>query len=274
MSKHTLPAGQWVEPSSGNILQHHELMARLAGFDAVLLGERHDRRLNHLWQVYVAAGLYAHRSNMMMGFEMFPKRLNPVLQRWVAGELTPELFFQQAEWGTVWGFPADLYQPLFDFCRLFQVPMLGLNCRRELVSEVGEKGWEGVLDANKEGLSQACPATMEYRQYLFDVTGGGRTNRAAQSPGDPNFDRFVRAQQTWDRAFACRIAEAVNSKDKPLVVGIIGRGHLEGFHGTPAQLADLGVRKVAVLLPWDGSLAADSLPGSVATAVFTMMSGE
>ena len=62
---------------------------------------------------------------------------------------------------------------------------------------------------------------------------------------------FVRAQQTWDRAFACRIAARLNEPDKPLVVGIIGRGHLEYRGGTPAQLEDLGVAGAAVLLPHD-----------------------
>ena len=43
------------------------------------------------------------------------------------------------------------------------------------------------------GLTPACPATPEYRQYLFDITGGPRPDRAAQTPDDPAFDRFVRA---------------------------------------------------------------------------------
>ncbi|MCY1462678.1 hypothetical protein D9M71_804780 [compost metagenome] len=60
----------------------------------------------------------------------------------------------------------------------------------------------------------------------------------------------MRAQQTWDRAFACNIAEA-HGDGGPLVVGIIGRGHLEYGHGTPYQLADLGLTEVEVLLPSD-----------------------
>ena len=36
-----------------------------------------------------------------------------------------------------------------------------------------------------------------------------------------------------------------------MVVGIIGRGHLEYGYGTPSQLADLGVDRVSILLPTD-----------------------
>ena len=66
---------------------------------------------------------------------------------------------------------------------------------------------------------------------------------------DPSLDRFIRAQQTWDRAFACNIARALRQPDPPLVIGIIGRGHLEYGHGTPFQLRDLGIPAPAVLLP-------------------------
>ena len=62
----------------------------------------------------------------------------------------------------------------------------------------------------------------------------------------------MRAMQTWDRAFACNIAHALKESDPanpPLIIGIIGRGHLEYRFGTPYQLADLGITDTAVLLP-------------------------
>ncbi|MEH0069109.1 ChaN family lipoprotein [Pannonibacter sp. Pt2-lr] len=95
----------------------------------------------------------------------------------------------------------------------------------------------------------AVPATPAYRQYLFQITGGGSPNRKVMNPEDPAFDRFVRAQQVWDRSFACRIAALRNQPEPPLVIGIIGRGHLEFGHGTPAQLASLGITGTQVLLP-------------------------
>ena len=39
--------------------------------------------------------------------------------------------------------------------------------------------------------------------------------------------------------------------DAPLVIGIIGRGHLEFRGGTPWQLQDLGIPDAMVFLPWD-----------------------
>lgn len=244
-----MTAGVWFAPGTEEEVSHAQVLADAAVRSVVLLGESHDRAENHRWQMYALAGLLAHRRDLVIGFEMFPARLTPVLARWVAGELSEQAFLEQAEWDKVWGFDAELYMPIFRFARDFGVEMIGLNCRRGLVSEVGKDGWDAVSDEAREGISPAKPASAAYRQYLFDMTGGVREGRAAQSAMAPEFDRFTRAQQTWDRAFACRIADRLAQPDAPLVVGIIGRGHLEFRGGTPYQLEDLGVKDAMVLLP-------------------------
>jgi uncharacterized iron-regulated protein len=64
---------------------------------------------------------------MLLGLEMFPRRAQPVLDRWVAGELTEAELLTQTEWSKVWGFDPSLYLPLFEFARMNRVPMVALN---------------------------------------------------------------------------------------------------------------------------------------------------
>lgn len=259
----------WTDPATGAAIPHADLMDDLASRSAVLLGETHDVAAIHRWQLHVAAGL-AGRRRIAMGFEMFPARLDPVLAEWVAGGLDEAAFLEKVEWSKVWGFPPEIYLPLFRFCREFGVSMHGLNCRRALVSEVGRGGWESVPEAERDGVTPARPASADYRRYLFDVTGGVRPNRESQSPEAPTFDRFVRAQQVWDRAFACRIAEILKAEDPPLAVGIIGRGHLEWGLGTLWQLEDLGIADAAVLLPGEAGLTGPYGARPIAEAVFAL----
>tara|TARA_E500000305_G_scaffold111427_1_gene124217 strand:+ start:687 stop:1496 length:810 start_codon:yes stop_codon:yes gene_type:complete len=258
--------GEWICPESGKTIPHQDVLKMATEAGVVLLGEQHDRAAQHRWQLHVLAGLLAFKEDLAVGYEMFPARLDPVLKRWADGGHESEAaFLEAAEWGTAWGFPPELYLPLFRFCRQFRIPMHGLNCRRALVTEVGKLGWDAIPESDRDGLTPAHPATPAYRKYLFDITGGGSPNRKVQSPDDPAFDRFVRAQQVWDRAFACRIAQLRDRPKPPLVVGIIGRGHLEFGHGTPAQLAELDVGPVVVLLPH----AESGLPeNGIADAVF------
>jgi len=261
----TAPQIGWVD-GQGAPLDHASLMAALSVAQVVLLGERHDRADHHRWQLHVAAGLAAHRP-LVMGFEMFPARLDPVLSEWIAGHLSEAEFLSRTDWLSVWGHPAELYLPLFRFCREMGVPMVGLNVARDLVRVVGAEGWDAVPEPDREELTSARPSPARYRQFIFDLTGGAHADREATSADDPAFDRFVRAQEVWDRAFATRIAAAGARPGAPLVVGIIGMGHLQFGGGVPWQLADLGLSGCRVLIPAD---AVDPPCAGAADAVFLL----
>lgn len=245
-----IPPATWFDPNLAETLLHQPLIARLATRNVVLLGETHTRYDIHRWQLAVATALHAHRP-IAIGFEMFQRRQQGVLDAFVAGAFASKADFLEAvEWGEVWRYDAELYWPIFHFCRSAGVPMLALNCYRPLVTRIGKDGWDAVPLDERDGLTPARAALPAYRSYLGRIAGPG--DRASDPAA---IDRFVRAQQTWDRAFAQNIARAHESakglSDPPLIVGIIGRGHLEYGYGTPFQLADLGVDKVTALLPTD-----------------------
>lgn len=244
----SVQAGQWIDSKSPEVRTHRSVMHEMAKKRVVLLGEQHDRHDIHRWQVNVSASLLALRDELAVGFEMFPRRIQPVLDEWVAGKLEAEQFLEKAEWSKVWGFDADLYWSLFHFCREFNVKMLALNCRRDLVTRVGTEGWEAIAEEDRDGLTPARPASLAHREHLLRLTNGGPPIIQGKSADAPEFDHFVRAQQTWDRAFACNIASYLEEKPEALVVGIIGRGHMEYGFGTPDQLDDLGIGEVGVLL--------------------------
>ena len=271
--QHPHPRATWCDPTTGETLDGRALMTRMAGRQAVLLGETHDVAEIHRWQAHVVAWLHQIQPRLAVGFEMFPRRLQPVLDEWVAGALSTADFIVKSEWDAVWGFPPEIYLPIFHFCRQNGVPMLALNCHRPLVTRVGTDGWDAIPEDERDGLTPSAPATPAYRRYLFDITGRNRIpgpTGGARSPDDPAFDRFVRAQQTWDRAFACNIARALEAGIADTVVGIIGRGHLEYGGGTPHQLADLGIRDVAVLLPNQQETLAIEPDRRLADAVFRL----
>jgi uncharacterized iron-regulated protein len=221
----------------------------LARRRVVLLGERHDSADDHAWQARVIEGIVARTGRLTVGFEMFPRRAQPALDAFAAGRCDLEAFLVAARWREVWGFEPSLYRGLLELCRDRGLGMLALNVDRPIVTLVGREGWGALPEAERAWLSEAAPAPAAYRRYLFDVTGGARPDRAAKAPDAPEFDRFVRAQQVWDRAFACAIANHLAREQEDRVVGLIGRGHLEYGWGTPAQLADFGVNGVAVALP-------------------------
>lgn len=237
---------------TGAPLPHPDLIARAAAARVVLLGERHDRADHHRLQLHVAAAL-AGRRPVALGFEMFPARVDPVLAEWVAGGLSEADFLSRTDWPACWGFDAGLYLPLFRFCREMGIPMFGLNVRRDLVRAVGASGWDGVEDALKEGLTRPAPSPAAYRRFIFELTGGARPSRKAQSPDDPAFDGFVAAQEVWDRAFAERLARMSRDAPERLAIGIMGMGHVQFGGGVPWQLRALGIPDCLALVPTDAA---------------------
>jgi membrane-associated protease RseP (regulator of RpoE activity) len=84
----------------------------------------------------------------------------------------------------------------------------------------------------------------------------------------PDFQNFVAAQLTWDRAMAEALVAASERYPGALAVGIMGRGHVVFGHGVAHQMSDLGVADGATLLPIAvGDDCSEIVPG-MADAVF------
>jgi uncharacterized iron-regulated protein len=281
----TCPAvGTWLDSETSGVLAPRRLFSELQERAVVLLGESHINPEHHRWQLQVAAALHAQSADLALGFEAFPRRVQPVLDRWVQGALDEQAFLDEVGWDQVWGYDAELYLPLFHFARQNRVPMLALNVDRELVARVGREGWESVPDDEREGLATPAPAEASYRQRLAEVYLAKQRQIHAQSSvssehgaetggatiagvlSDPGFQRFVEAQLTWDRA----MAEALAGADAELVVAVIGQGHLAYGEGVASQLRDLGVENMATLLPMARREACETLTPGLADGVFVV----
>ncbi len=241
-------AGAWFD--AGRRQTRDEALAALAENAVVLLGESHEEAEHHRWQLHTMAALHGLRRDMALGFEMFPRRVQPALDRWSEGKLSEAAFLNEVDWPRIWGFDAALYLPLFHFARMHRLPMFALNVDRETNRRVAGEGFAAVPSAERENVGEPAPASSSYRDRLlqwFKQHPGGRGDAGVDLA---RFERFVRAQLFWDRAMAEAIATARGSGPQPLIVGIMGRGHIEYGDGVPHQLAALGVDDVATALPW------------------------
>lgn len=244
-----------------------DLIADAARRQVVLLGEQHDNADHHRWQLQVLAALHGRRPDLVIGFEMFPRRVQSVLDRWVAGELTEAEFLRQADWSRVWGFDPQLYLPLFHFARINRIPMVALNVERTLVRQVGSAGWDSVPEAQREGVGRPAPAIEAYAARLretFEQHLPRGKGAAVPAGADARLARFVDAQLTWDRAMAEALAQRTKAAGAPpLVVGVIGSGHLQFGHGVAHQLRALGIGDSYIMLPIDAH--ADAPTGAPCT---------
>jgi len=73
---------QWLDPATGAALAPRALFDDLAATRVVLLGEVHDNRAHHRWQHYMLSVLHSRNTNMIIGLEMLPRRVQPTLDAW------------------------------------------------------------------------------------------------------------------------------------------------------------------------------------------------
>ncbi len=275
---------QWLDPASGQTMVSEQLFKRLENSRIVLLGEAHTTLAHHRWQHYMLSALHSRNANMIVGFEMLPRRAQAALDAWSAGNLSEKEFLVQSDWRKVWGHDAALYLPLLHFVRFNRLPAIALNIDRELVSRVGQQGWQALGNDQRMGLSDPAPASDDYRDALAEIYAYKQALRQesegkeiddsetdlSQVMSSEGFANFVDAQLTWDRAMAEALAVAYRRDPGAILVGIVGRGHLEYGYGVPHQLADMGIDDVDVLLPLDSNDDCDSLPAELASAVFVV----
>lgn len=278
------PAGRWVNPDTGAILANNQVIDALSGRSAVLLGESHTSAEHHRWQLSVLSALHGRNPQLAVGFESFPRRVQPVLDEWSQGKLDTDAFLEKVEWDKVWGTDPDLYLPLLQFARLHRLPVVALNVERSLVSEIGEKGLDEIATDAREGVGVPAPPAEAYRERLAEVYAGhlsapptvhgDSSDEAAEEPDieavmeEPRFRNFVQAQQFWDRAMAEAIRDAARRDGVTQVVGIIGQGHLVYGHGVPAQLEEMGIDDATVLIPAEIPEDCDLTDEGLAQAVF------
>ena len=268
-----VPPGQWLDPARNSRLGDADLIAGMAKRPVVLLGEVHTSAEHHRWQLHTIAALHGRNPNMVLGFESFPRSVQPALDAWTRGGLSEERFLKESRWDEVWRFDAGLYMGLFQFARLHRIPMVALNVEPALIKRIRRDGWPAVPADARQGVDDPAPAADAYLDFLARAYRDHDDADTEMPDRDaPAFRRFVQAQITWDRAMAQALAAVRRGGGRPLVVGIVGLGHTEYGWGIPRQLADLGITGTAVLTPWDAGRACSELapPGgpAVADAVF------
>jgi len=262
---------QWISPTDKTVFDTQTLLKNAAKQSVVLLGEQHPDPVHHRWQLQTITQLYAYNPNIVLGFEMFPRRIQPVLDAWVRGELSEHEFLEKTDWDDVWKHDADIYLPLFRFARMNRLPMLALNVDMGLISEISKVGWEGIDESAREGVKTPHRAHPDYITSLKKVFSQhshvSEDEKKEDEKSKQRFNRFLEAQLTWDGAMAQEIARVQKLGGEPLVIGIMGSGHLANRHGVPHQLEGLGL-KSTVLLPWTLGWDCNELIDGYADSVF------
>jgi len=270
---------QWYNPDDMGLINSSQFLRNTAKGRVVLLGEHHAQGDHQRWELHTLVALHALNPNMAIGFEMFPRKAQPVLDKWIAGELTEVEFLEQSDWQKYWNFDSKYYMPLFHFARMNQIPIHALNVSRDLLKKVRKDGWQNIAEEDREGVADPAPPGEGYKNLLISIYQQHGAHKPGAKKGEedtvsdlesPGFKRFLQGQTLWDAAMAQIIFHETEKNPSLLFVGVMGSGHVVNDYGVPDQLKSLGQKDVTTMIAWHDDFGCEGIEAQFADAVIGM----
>ncbi len=212
-----------------------QLMDKLESARLLYVGETHSAYADHLLQLEVLKRMAANPNGLALGVEWFQARFQPVLDRYLAGEIDEAEMLSQTEYYQRWRFDYRLYRPIIRFARERGIPIMALNASQELTSEIGRVGINGVAKALRDELPDSYDVNDEdYRDKLRLMFEAHEWR--GQDQDEQAFERFVEVQLTWDESMAQRVAEYLKADPQRRMLVLAGKGHVAGRNGIPNRV--------------------------------------
>jgi len=238
--------------SDGEVMSLSEIVDDLAASRLVFVGEIHTVASHHRAQLEVIRALKENNSSVAIGLEMFRRDSQPVLDRWVSGDLNEKEF--QKIYYKNWNYPWSLYRDIFLYARQHKIPMLGLNVSPEITRQVAREGFASLSSEQRGDLPMVtCRIDPEYMDFI-------RRSLDMHGHGGLDFIKFCEAQLVWDTAMAWSLLGFLEKKPSSTVVVVAGRGHSWKL-GIPAQVRSRSQVELRVILP--------EIPGRVERGVIS-----
>jgi uncharacterized iron-regulated protein len=243
----------------------------------VFAGEVHPDPLHHQIQLeMIKAVRELDDKPLLIGLEMFYRQQQRALDEFVFGDGSLDKLAERTKWDQTWGYDIDLYAEIFKYAREEKIRLCGLNCPREIVSLVNQRGIQGLTS---ELAAELPNMDLDHSDHFERFTAQLEAAGARDVPRE-RLTRMYEAQTLRDEYMAASIAGYLSS---PLVrpsgryteygipvltepapassvsrmVVCAGIGHIQGHVGIPDRVTRRnGVATfsmVPVEVPWTSS---------------------
>jgi uncharacterized iron-regulated protein len=216
------------------------MVATLATYDVVFLGEQHDDPRTHQLQAAVLEGIARRRAGpVALALEMFERDVQGRVDDYLAGRLSEGEFLAGAR---PWPRYATDYRPMVEFARQRGWPVIAGNVPRRHASTVARRGIAAIdsLDATERAFvaaELACPRDEYWRRFretMGDMSGHGMQLSPEQL--EATVWRMYESQCVKDETMGESIARA-RSATGALVVHANGAFHSDHRLGTVPRAA-------------------------------------
>jgi uncharacterized iron-regulated protein len=245
-----LPFGSSTQP-----LRDFNAIARELSLNSVIyIGENHTSASDHRLQLRLIEAIARLVPDLAIGMEMFPESSQQSLDEYVLNvtQMTEKEFLKSSGYYTVWKYDFRYFQDIFSFVKKNDIPVIGLNLDRAIVSSVYATG--GTDDLSQE-IRDSLP-----QQRNLDMEGYSRRLQAMHSMheegshGSGKASGFIQAQALWDETMAENIAVHLRAHPGRKMIVLAGAQHTRKDSGIPPRVARrIDVQQASVLNILNGS---------------------
>ncbi len=218
------------------------VVADLAGYDAIFVGEAHGHAASHYVQSKIFSGLHAKYSDIALSMEQFERSQQVVVDDYLAGKIGEETLIHD---GKAWDHYRSSYRPLVEFAKNNGLPVIAAEVPGNMVSCVGERGPDFLNELEGEPrtwiaqkLHTGDGAYKDKFYSFMDAAAGHSVDDPNESAEDKERKKFYRyaAQVSRDDTMAESIALHMKANPGRKVMHIDGSFHSAGLLGTVERL--------------------------------------
>lgn len=222
----------------------------------IFIGEVHDMRAHHALQLAIIKALHDRHVPLAIGVEMFSFDAQPLLDRWVAGDVPLQAFVN--DFREQWTIPWDYYDAIFLYARNNRIPLIALNVPRIVAEQVFHSGFASLPPEIRRHLppTATCRIDAPYMEFVRGIYAHHTGSPAA-------FERFCEAQRLRNETMAWHLTDYHRKHPERTIVVLTGVGHAIRS-GVPYEIGELEQVPMTVIVPRLSPQAEDTLaPGDV-----------
>lgn len=237
--------------TSGAPLDPAFVAAQAAKAAYVLVGEGHPSACDHQVQARVIELMAEAGVFPAVGLEMVSLDRQKALDRFNKGLTSVDRLAQELDWDKSWGYPFEVYRPVFEVARKLKLPLFALNAPRDIARAVGRTGLSSLGIKQRLGLPSAVimPSSEQEAELrkIFDIHPF-----PSEQDREAEWKSFLTVQGLWDTTMARRALEARVETRRPVVI-LAGGAHVERGWGIAMRLErfDPAGQRLLVM-PWRG----------------------
>jgi uncharacterized iron-regulated protein len=212
------------------------IIKQLQAAKIVYLGETHDQQSDHQQQLAIIQVLVKANPKLAIGMEMFQRQMQPLLDRYVTGQITAAELRVQTDFDQSWGYPWDYYAPILEFARANRLPVIALNTPSKISRKAARQGWASLTPEELKYIPPLTEIDRTNTKYQQMILASYQQHAGIVSIASKSFDRFYTAQLLWDETMAESTANFVRQHPDHQMIVLAGRSHIIYGYGIPDRV--------------------------------------